>query len=119
MASENAALTQAMYAAIGTNDLAQVQNVIANGANYGKQTEQSETTADQAQQPDQNQQAEQAQQEASAEPAPQDAGVTAEPDYSEGYAEGGWDAAGAQGYYDAGYGNGDVVIMPDVDDPPM
>ena len=119
VASENAALTQAMYAAIGTNDLAQVQNVIANGANYGKQTEQSETTADQAQQPDQNQQAEQAQQEASAEPAPQDAGVTAEPDYSEGYAEGGWDAAGAQGYYDAGYGNGDVVIMPDVDDPPM
>ena len=43
VASSSAALTQAMYAAIATNDLSQVQAVISGAASYT--TPQTETTA--------------------------------------------------------------------------
>ena len=44
VASSNPALTQAMYTAISSNDLNQVQSVIMNGASYGT-TQQSESSA--------------------------------------------------------------------------
>ena len=39
VASPNPAVTQAMYAAIGSNDISAVQSVIANAANIGRETE--------------------------------------------------------------------------------
>ena len=103
VASENAALTQAMYAAIATNDLAQVQGVIANGANYGKTAEQSETTADTSQQAEQPAQTSQEE-------------VSVQPEYSEGGEAPAAEAPPAEVSYDTGEGGGDVVIMPDWDE---
>ena len=108
--SANGALTQAMYTAIASNDLTQVQGVIANGANYTDPTAQSESAA--------AAQAEAVPQQA--EPAPEQ---YVDPSQGELYVdEGNVDvyvdpAASGETWVETPSDGGEVTIMPDWDEP--